>query len=165
MDANLCPQSLLGAGLSFTEMIYATAFELENEIHIKGKDKIFEELGLTMEQMQENVREVIKWMRSKKAYALIRVFGDQALLQLFANLRHDQNAKELEISMVSKEDFEEACEDLRSDKSLCWCQDGTFKTYRYALLGDQFAWGASEAGFNIDCISSFYELSVILTQV
>ena len=76
-DTELDPNNLKGLSLSFIESIYAIAFELESELHVRGKEVVFQDLDMTAEEMRGRVEFCLnEAMYESHAYALRRVLGD-----------------------------------------------------------------------------------------
>ncbi len=111
-DTELYPNNLKGLSLSFIESIYAIAFELESELHVRGKEVVFQDLDMTAEEMRGRVEFCLnEAMYESHAYALRRVLGD------FDSPANDE--KKL-YGRPLHEVFKKAVENLRSSAALCY---------------------------------------------
>ncbi len=136
MEANLYPNSLEGLGLTFVETIFAIAFGLEDALHAECKTEVFAELGLTPEQMKENVEKTLKELCYTESYALCRVLGDM-------DASRDSEVFKL---WTLERCFNDALKRLRGvgGSDLFWRAIRPKKKLRYTLLGGRSLWSTTE---------------------
>lgn len=120
MEKSLCPENLKGLNLSYVESIYVIAFGLEDEVRVRGKEAIFQELNMTEEEMSKHLEDYsTKVLGDVWTYALRRVLGDldspandEASLSYYGSL--DKVFKDATASLRA-----EACRNERIPKPNC----------------------------------------------